>query len=351
MMAPKPPRIDRIIPDVGRIAKHVSHDPRTFAAFNRMLDTLYATGRLDILRMIRDNTHSPMKVYDAHRRGRLDELETAETADKLVPAMLAWVDGLTDADASPEHRRGLRIAATRIDKALPGATIHQAAEALQAVRGAYAKHPRAFNLTRSALQAFLRDTLTKAHAVYHQVAAVPGRRVVKAQRFHPLTPAEMVEQFPAPESDPVDAIAWDMALTGMGPGELWGEWRVKPDRVRIEGTKREGRKRDVPLVTAPRKPAISRKAFEQRLKRRTTTEARPYDFRRTYANWLESAGVPRTRRISYMGHRSGDITALYERHQVADYLKADAALIRGIIGGRPTFGPILRIVGGGGSDA
>lgn len=350
MMAPKPPRIDRIIKDVGRIALHVSDDPRTFAAFNRMLDTLYATGRLDVLRMLRQRTHSPMKVYDAFRRHRLEELEAPETADPLAPAMRAWVDALTDTDASPEHRRGLRIAAKRLETAMPGATIHQSADALQAVRLAYAKYPRAFNLTRSALQAFLRDTLTKAHPVYHQVSAIPGRRVPPATRYHPLTVADMLAQFPSPQTDPLDACAWSMATTGMGPGELWGLWSVKADRVRIEGTKRDGRKRDVPLVLVPVRPAISRKAFEQRLQRRAATEARPYDFRRTYANWMEQAGVQRTRRVAYMGHRAGDITALYERHDVTDYLKADAVLIRGIIGDGPTLGHTLTLVKGGGKN-
>lgn len=52
---------------------------------------------------------------------------------------------------------------------------------------------------------------------------------------------------------------------------------------------------------------------------------KPYDLRRTYANWLEAAGIPRTRRKLYMGHAVGDITGMYELHEVQNHLAADAA--------------------------
>lgn len=351
-MTPDTKRIDRSFVGVGRIAKASgTTDPRTFAAMLRMLDTLHSEGNLQVLRELRDGTFPPLVLYDAYRRNALHELPSKGTAGKLADAMRQWLSGLTDADATPEHRRGLGYAIQRLERAMKDANVQQAADALRLVRQQYAKQPRAFNLTRSALQAFLRDTVTKAHPVYHQVAAVPGRRVPKGKRFHPLTPDEMREQFPAPESDPVDAIVWTMATTGMGPGELWGSWRVLSDRVRIDGTKREGRRREVPLVMQPQRPTLSRKAFEQRLKRREGVEARPYDFRRTYANWLESAGVNRTRRVIYMGHGTGDITSLYERHDATRYLVADAELVRGVIGLRPTESPTVRLRVIGGADA
>ena len=44
-----------------------------------------------------------------------------------------------------------------------------------------------------------------------------------------------------PETDGVDAIAWGMALRGVGAGEYCGPWDVMADRVRVSGTKREAR--------------------------------------------------------------------------------------------------------------
>lgn len=113
--------------------------------------------------------------------------------------------------------------------------------------------------------------------------------------------------------DAVDAIAWSMATTGMGGGEYWGRWSVRSDRVHIEGTKRVGRVRDVPLALRPTVPRMHRRTFEDKVRERTN-ELTPYDLRRTYANWLEAAGIPRTRRRLYLGHGTGDVTDLYEAH-------------------------------------
>ena len=77
----------------------------------------------------------------------------------------------------------------------------------------------------------------------------------------------------------------------MGAGEYWGRWFVEPDRVHIQGTKREGRVRDVPLVLTPAVPSMHRRTFEDKVRDRVPAIT-VYDLRRTYANWLEAAGVP-----------------------------------------------------------
>lgn len=64
----------------------------------------------------------------------------------------------------------------------------------------------------------------------------------------------------------------------------------------------------------------------------TARSATPYDLRRTYANWLEAAGVMRTRRKLYLGHSAGDTTGLYELHEVNDFLAADGAKLREFAG-------------------
>jgi len=95
-----------------------------------------------------------------------------------------------------------------------------------------------------------------------------------------------------------------MATTGMGAGEYWGRWHLQADRVHIEGTKRAGRVRDIPLVAAPAVPRMHRRTFEDGVRARSR-DLTPYDLRRTYANWLEASGIPRTRRRLYLGHRRG----------------------------------------------
>jgi hypothetical protein len=120
-----------------------------------------------------------------------------------------------------------------------------------------------------------------------------------------------------------------MLMTGMGPHELlrcmWGE---EEGGIRIHGTKRAARNRLVPLVTSL--------SVELRSDQMLSKAIRPYgltmyDGRRVYAQVMELAGIPRSRRMAYMGHAAGDVTALYERQEVRAYLEADAAKLRNVL--------------------
>ncbi len=133
-------------------------------------------------------------------------------------------------------------------------------------------------------------------------------------------------------TDRIAAAAWSMATTGMGPSEYWGRWDVMADRVRVYGTKREARARDVPLIRSPAVPRLSKDNFRKQINKLTGGRVEPYDFRRTYSRWMERAGIVRARRKMYMGHAAGDVTGLYERHELEAYLVADARLIQVFIG-------------------
>jgi integrase len=131
------------------------------------------------------------------------------------------------------------------------------------------------------------------------------------------------------------AIAWSMALTGMGPGELWGQWTVRKDRIHIRGTKREGRVRDIPLIRPVAHPTRPYRPFLEALGEASGETVLPYDLRKTFATWMEEAGIPRTRRRLYMGHGSTDVTDLYERHDVERFLAEDGEKLRGFLGDAP----------------
>jgi integrase len=176
-----------------------------------------------------------------------------------------------------------------------------------------------------------------------------GRITYRWADVRSMTPADLpdaaiVFAFPAPQTDAQDACAWAMALSGMGPKEYWGKWTLMADRIRVYGTKRASRLRDIPLVQPIAVPTISREAFKQRLEHRTKKRVSPYDFRRTFARWMESAGVTRARRVSYMGHAAGDVTSLYERSEIDAHLVADAAKLRTWLGMEPTEPKGLRQV-------
>jgi hypothetical protein len=198
-------------------------------------------------------------------------------------------------------------------------------------------------MLRSAASGFIRQTLTRSHVLYAQVLAVELVMVKKTKRHRPLTVVEMRAWFPNPQSNDVDAIAWGMATTGMGAKEYWGRWAVLLDRVRIEGTKTEHRERDVPLVLAPSVPRMHRRTFEDKLRERTARAMTPYDLRRTYSNWMEAAGILRTRRKLYMGHSAGDVTGGYELHEVSAFLAEDGKTLRQFAG--LEYAPGIRIQG------
>lgn len=104
--------------------------------------------------------------------------------------------------------------------------------------------------------------------------------------------------------------------------------------TRCQGARRAAR--------APaRLAADDRRTFEDKLREHTARAILPHDPRRTYANWLEAAGITRTRRRLYMGHGVGDVIGLYELHEVASFLAADGATLRAFVGVDPT--PAFRL--------
>lgn len=344
-MTPETLRIDRTFKGIGRIARATgTSDPSMRRKINRMLDALYEDGRFDILRAIRDGKLEFLQVLDAYRRRSLHDLPLGATMELLAVAMKTWIDSLVvPRDASKKHVESLETSRRYFERAKKKAMVSDLPAVLDELRVSLGTaHPRSFNLARAAALAFVRGTLKKSHPLWLAVAAVEPRKTEKTTKRTPLAPDFAKNLFPHPESDWLDAAAWSLLLTGMNPAEYWGEWNTLSDRVHVEGTKRSGRVRDVPLVRAPVVPKYGRRKFEDDLRERTRAIV-VYDLRRTYANWLESAGIPRTRRRLYLGHGASDVTDLYEWHQVAAYLAEDAEKLRTFLKLPPTIPHMVRL--------
>jgi hypothetical protein len=133
---------------------------------------------------------------------------------------------------------------------------------------------------------------------------------------------------------PVAACTWSMATTGMGLAEFWGTWERRPGSIHIDGTKRAGRVRDVPDVGRCVTPPITRSYFEKIFRATLGATLVPYDLRRSFAVWLEEAGVPRTRRRMYLGHGARDVSDLYETVDLQTYLREDGERIAAYIDAR-----------------
>jgi hypothetical protein len=332
--------IDRQYRGVGRLKKSTGSTlPKVRRQILTMLDALHDEGRLDVLRAVRDGGITLLELRDAYQRNSLASLPIGATGQPLAVAMREWIDSLVTEgparEVSPKHQVSLGMSLKYLTRTA-GVTVADLPQVLEKLRDTLGKqHPRSYNLARAAALAFVRGTLKRNHPLWAAVAAVEPRTVVAAVQRSPLSPEQMRRWFPSPDTDAVDAIAWGMATTGMGGGEYWGDWSVEDDRVLIHGTKRAGRDRAVPLLRAPTPPGMHRRTFEDKFRERTQ-QVTPYDLRRTYANWLEAAGVPRTRRRQYLGHGAGDVTGLYELHEVESYLLDDAHRLREFVGGGHT---------------
>lgn len=344
--------LDRRFRHVGRIRRssgttHLA----TFRRINEMLTTLHGMGRLDLLRAIRDGHLAPLQVWEAYRVGALERLPSAEMLAPLSAALGRFVEHST---AGARHRASLKSSAKHLANAAAAeATIADLPEALRTLRTSLAAHPRAFNLARSAAQAFARERFGRRSALWLEVTNVPLLEEMGRQRGRAVMPRELAAV--AENLEPtIAAMVWTMALTGMGPAEYWerlgGAWRDEGAHIRIRGTKREGRDRSVPRIREPSRPACWEGLFRRLLSEASGGALQPYDLRRTFAHWMELARIPRTRRRLYMGHGKRDVTDLYEFHEVQAFLVDDGATMRSwlaeqLAGGDARVLPIARGAG------
>lgn len=374
--------IDRTFADVGRLklSSGTSRE-RTFNRLNAMLSELYAAGRLDQLRRLRDRKVTPLALLDLYRSHGSDP-EQLPRESELAP--LFPLDGEDSGQAghwllsvrNPKTRQGYRKSLAALQRIHTDATASALPDLLRQYRAAcQGTHHRSFNLARSAVQSFLRATMAKGrrNPLWVDVAALlplPEEKRTKRSPLAVIRARELRAKLNARTAGYGDML-WAMCLTGMGPDEYWGAWSVERPAVHIAGTKTGGRDRRVPFLEALASPVARYPAFRKALLlvstgldaqqpgggrgRKAAVRTRDllklasqhpdrvtvYDLRRTFANWLETAEIPRTRRRIYRGHEARDIGDLYEWQEVRAFLVEDAGRLRQVIGG--SDGPALKL--------
>jgi integrase len=91
--------------------------------------------------------------------------------------------------------------------------------------------------------------------------------------------------------------------------------------------------RDVPMWAGELiGPQRSRSTFTAAWRRHLGDKMGIYDLRRSFAVWMEDAGIPRSRRKLYLGHSAGDVTGLYERRELLAWLEEDGERLRAYAG-------------------
>lgn len=315
--------LDRRFKGIGRLkVASGTSDRRVFGMLNAMLTTLYDKGRLDLLLAIHKRTLLPMECWMTYREGDLERIQTADRAVRVDKVAARWI---AQKSASAGHKRNLKAAFAALASQRTNATLADLPDLLRLyrVRCETAQTPRVFNQAKAAARRLLRERVGNRSPLYLDVVGVPALKE-RRKEGHPQTvqAAMAVRDALGPAHG---SIWWAMCLTGMGPGELWGRWEIAPEGVRIAGTKTATRNRLIPRIDFLRAPERDYRRFRIMLARHGLT---PYDGRRTFAHWMEEAGIPRTRRRQYLGHTLGDVTDRYESHDVRPYLKADAERMR-----------------------
>lgn len=336
-MTPDTLPIDLTFAGVGRIHRASgTMDPVVRRRIIRAMKDVYQDGRLDILRALRDKDITFLEFLDAVTRRTLGALPIGNAMPLLSTAMKAWIEDARP-DYSEKHIQNHTYAQREFAKQDADARVADLPRVLEELRKTYGKkHPRSFNIYRASALSFARATLKRSHPVYVGCLAVEERTVPKRKPKGQLTVEVVRGFFPHPESNDVDAIAWSLVTTGMLASEYFGAWHTLADRIHIDGTKRSGRVRDIPLVRAPTVPPLSRDWFQRQFRARMkAAKVTPKDLRNTYVQWLESAGIPRSRRKLYMGHGAKDVTDIYERHEIAAFLVADAKTLGAYLGITP----------------
>ena len=315
-------------------------NPRTFAAIDRMCTVLWDAARLDLLDALATGRIHPMTMYERFRAGHLSTLPSADVLPALVDTLRDWLEA---SEVSRETQRGRRNVLVVVTRLAPTGTLGDLPDVLRTYRAQAAAHPRAFNLARATLQAFLRDHLGKSHALYAALSDVPALRYRPSRRGRPFSPDQLRGLMKA-MGHPHGLMAWTMATTGMGPKEYWEDgFEVTPHGVAIHGQKRASRERVVPRVSVTTAPQVSRGRWQIRFRQQAPGRS-PYDLRRTFSNLLVEAGIPANRRQHYMGHGPRSMTELYEQPEILRWLDEDGAALRLILG-EPEAG--LRIIQGG----
>lgn len=352
--------IDVRIAGIGRIKKRSG--VRTKAERDdlvAMLRLLPKQGHVELVSDVQTGRRRLLEVYAHFVAGTLAQLHGPQDDQPLEPLLNEWLETAQCADGTRQNRRDA-FRAIQPDgrrtyrlRDLP-TLLHEHRKRCEA-----AGTPRAFNIARTCVQAFLRDTLGKRKPLALEVAEIPMLKERKRGRAG-LSLAEAITVRDALSSAPARAW-WSMCLTGMGPKEFWVDgWRVEADRIHIAGVKAIGRSRDVPLIETPLRPELTRPGFVSALRRLSERRLRealkaqldreptaeefveawaapgswrvaPYMARKTFARWMEDAGIPRVRREVYLGHGTRDVGDLYERYDVASYLREDALRMRDLL--------------------
>ncbi len=312
-------------PPVGRIAvRSGTYHAPTLRDLRTMLRAFRSQGRWDLLLAVRDRTVTPLYCLTLWRQNRLTAIPEARVVPPFKPVALVWAEERE----SPGHRRSCAATFRRLEEG----TIGDLPQRLQAARSTWPH--RSWNMAREHVSAFLRDQLGTEHPTYRQVRALRPWPKSERKAGRPRTVDEargIAERL----GGLAGRMWWSLCTTGMRNVEYWGEgWEERGPQVTIPTAKKRGKPRVVPCLAPTVRPVIGERWFRRKLAG-VAPGVTIYDARRSYARWMEEAGIIKTNRDAYMGHGPRTVGDLYTMGELPGQLDADRLTMTRYIGRPP----------------
>lgn len=316
-------RFDRRFRGIGELRKSSgTDDPKLFDRYNMLLDDLYADpDNHDVIQKVIDGTVTIAEVYTHFKNQTLTKVKKSTGRKLLSDAFKAWLvtaplrDDKVRGDYQGFMNQLLAIKLKALVSDLPSL--------LKSYYATSKDRQQAYNHTRNAALAFLRDTEGKRSPIYLDVQDTPRFKKPKAKNpRNPFTVKEVIDLCARLTSKYQDVV-WSCFLYGMGPKEYMNGWNVERGALWIDGTKNDHRPRWVPLLSVrPIRHQIHPRSFAQVLKKAAPDHV-PYDLRRGYSKMLENAGIVQSHSTQYMGHAPGSMTETYQQDVDTNALKEE----------------------------
>lgn len=341
-----------------------TNDPATYAAILSTLDALGKVGRLDLLQEVARGDRTPLAVHQLISAGQVPApLAEGAPAPSALSLAEAVSDFLAGYGKGSRHMADARYWLERLTREGAEALgrpplVSDLRRLLERQRATHMRGPgqSSFNTLLAAARMLVKWHYSTDSQAWRDLGRVERFEIAPAarRRHKPLEPweADQIRVELNAEREGLGDAWWALCTTGMRPSEYWGKQYRYESRWawRILGTKTTAALRVIPAIepSIPRPPLGYGKAsviFRRVIARMyPVPEGEPlaltwYDARRTFAAWMERAGVSASDRRRYMGHGAADVTEHYARkpepapggtEQVEVY-QADAEALRGYI--------------------
>ena len=306
-----------------------------------------------ILKQVALKQRTPLSVLNSWNNQDIKNLPAILGDEPLEQAWMKFIDGAVRKDGTPISQRtkhDYRLYFNILKSLKENSTVKDLPSLVQMYRDVAVTlgHFQQFRKVKMACLSFARNTeadkqFSELWKEINKVNGVPVQRGKIDIALRVYECRALIDQLP----ENYQHIAWTMALTGMGPKDYAGTWKVMSDRVKIEGTKNVNRIREVPLLSdgfvpepftyyypgtgyirnevleTKKHPVIDYYDLNKSIQKVSHKKYNVNVFRHCYRLWLREAGVDEWRADRYFGHVVKDVKRGYAASEWQAFMRDD----------------------------